>query len=59
MLSQTAGMTGDFRAVTGNDHLIERDPHVHPPANEAGIHRVVIGLDPDVVVPGQASGEPP
>jgi len=33
--------------------LLEADAHLDPLAHEAGVDRVVVGVDPHVVVPGQ------
>ena len=59
MLGQEAAVAGDLGAVAGDDHLVEGDADLDAAADEAGVDRVVVGVDPHVVVPGQPGREPP
>ena len=53
MGGQATAMTGDLGAVTGDGHLVERDRDIDSSADEAGVDRVVVGVDPHVVITGQ------
>jgi hypothetical protein len=59
MLREATTMPGDFGAVTGDDDLVESDADLDPAADEARVHRVVVGRDPHVVIAGQSRGEAP
>ncbi len=52
-------MVSDFGAATGRDDFIESDPDIDPTANEPRVDRVVVRVDPHVVIARQSGREPP
>jgi len=57
VLGQTAPVASNFHSAAGGDDPLEVDPDLDATAHEAGVHRVVVGVDSHVVVPGQAGGQ--
>ena len=57
MLGQAAPVAGHLDPAAGDDDAVEVDADLDASADEAGVDRVVVGVDADVVVPGQAGGE--
>ena len=53
-VARQRAVAGDLDAGAGGDHLVEGDTHVDAAADEARVDRVVVGVDPHVVIPGQA-----
>ena len=59
MLGPDPVVVGDQPPVAPGPDPLEVGDHLDPPADHPGVHGVVVGVQPDVVVPAQPGARPP